>query len=283
MSLRLLHVSDLHFGRSSVAAQVEGVERLWECEKFDAIVVSGDLSQRTRTREFERAGQFIRDARHFAPVLVVPGNHDTAWWMATLGVGSIPAMYTRYRKFVCEQLEPVLRVPGATIVGLNSAHGIRSFTLTTRPRDLSVVGALRETQWASAKREFEAAPPGDLKVLVFHHNLLRGELSNRWGLSNRARAITSAAETGADLVLCGHDHQAGIECLDVNGRRMVVSCASTLTTRVRGGGPGSINTFEVDETTIRGGTLQWNDESKSFAGVMWARYTRSAAPSTSSG
>jgi 3',5'-cyclic AMP phosphodiesterase CpdA len=283
MPLRLLHVSDLHFGRSSVAAQVEGVEYLWASEKFDAVVVSGDLSQRMRTREFERAGQFIVDARRFAPVLVVPGNHDTAWWMAMLGMGSIPAMYDRYRKYVCEELEPVLHVPGATIVGLNSAHGIRSFTLTTRPRDLSVVGALREEQWARARREFDAAPPGDLKVLVFHHNLLRGELSNRWGLSNRARSITSAAATGADLVLCGHDHQAGIECLDVNGRRMVVSCASTLTTRVRGGGPGSINTFEVDEKTIRGGTLQWDDESKSFAGVMWARYSRSSAPSTASG
>ena len=28
MPLRLFHVSDLHFGRHSVAAQVEGVERL---------------------------------------------------------------------------------------------------------------------------------------------------------------------------------------------------------------------------------------------------------------
>jgi 3',5'-cyclic AMP phosphodiesterase CpdA len=283
MPFRLLHVSDLHFGRSSVAAQVEGVERIWESEKFGAVVVSGDLSQRTRTKEFERARQFVEDARRFAPVLVVPGNHDTAWWMAPLGMGSIPAMYERYRKYVCEELEPVLRVPGATIVGLNSARGIQSFTLTTRPRDLSVVGALREAQWAKAKREFDAAPTADLKVLVFHHNLLRGELSNRWGLSNRARGIASAAATGADLVLCGHDHQAGLECLDVDGRRIVVACASTLTTRVRGGGPGSINTFEVDEKTIRGGILQWNDESKSFAQVMWARYTRSSAPSTASG
>ena len=160
MPLRLLHVSDLHFGRSSVAAQVDGVERLWESEKFDAIVVSGDLSQRTRTGEFERARQFVADARRFAPVLVVPGNHDTAWWMAPLGLGSIPAMYARYRKYVSEELEPVLHVPGATIVGLNSAHGIRSFTLTTRPRDLSVVGALREAQWCRARREFDAAPHG---------------------------------------------------------------------------------------------------------------------------
>ncbi len=272
--LRLLHVSDLHFGRSSVAAQVEGVQRIYSDEKFDAIVISGDLSQRTRTREFEQAREFVKDAGSHAPVLVVPGNHDTAWWTAPMGIGSVPAMYTRYRQYVDEELEPVLQIPGATIVGLNSAHGIRPFTMTARPRDLSVVGALRPAQWARAKREFAGGDAGALKVLVFHHNLLRGELSRRWGLASRARGIASAIGTGADVVLCGHDHQTRVEGLNVGGHRMVVACASTLTTRVRGGGPGSINLVEVDEKTIQVNVLQWSDESKSFARVMWARYTR---------
>jgi len=274
MPLRLLHVSDLHFGRSSVAAQVNGVERIYASERFDAIIVSGDLSQRTRAREFERARRFVDDAGSHAPVLVVPGNHDTAWWVAPMGIGSVPAMHARYRQYVREELEPVLRIPGATIVGLNSAQGVRAFTLTARPRDLSVVGALREAQWAKARNEFSGAATGELRVLVFHHNLLRGEISNRWGLASRARGIAHAASTGADLVLCGHDHQADVECLDVNGKRMVVACASTLTTRVRGGGPGAINIIEVDEKTIQVNVLQWSNESGTFAGVMWARYTR---------
>jgi 3',5'-cyclic AMP phosphodiesterase CpdA len=274
MTLRLLHVSDLHFGRSSVAAQVEGVERVISTEHFDAIVISGDLSQRTRTREFERAREFVRDSGRHAPVLVVPGNHDTAWWTAPLGLGSISAMYARYRKYVSEELEPVLHLSGATIVGLNSSHGIRPFTLTARPRDLSVVGALRARQWAKAKRAFDAAPPGDLKVLVFHHNLLRGELSNRWGLSNRENGIASAAATGADLVLCGHDHQTRVESIETDGGKLVVACASTLTTRVRGGGPGSINVIEIDERAIQVTVRRWNRKPKSFGRVMWARYTR---------
>jgi 3',5'-cyclic AMP phosphodiesterase CpdA len=274
MAVRLLHISDLHFGRSSVAAQVDGVERIYSSERFDAIVVSGDVSQRTRTREFERAKEFIHDAGRHAPVIVVPGNHDTAWWTAPMGIGSVAAMYARYRKHVSEELEPVLHVPGATIVGLNSAHGVRTFTLTARPRDLSVVGALRKEQLTEASGEFAAAPSGDLKVLVFHHNLLRGEISNRWGLSSRARGIASVVATGAELVLCGHDHQADVECLDMDGKRMVVACASTLTTRVRGGGPGSINIIDVDEKTIQVNVLEWSGEAKAFARVMWARYAR---------
>lgn len=250
------------------------MERLVASEPLDAIVISGDLSQRTRRREFERARAFVQGAAKHAPLLVIPGNHDTAWWMAPLGFGSVRAMHARYRKYVSDELEPVLRLPGATLVGLNSAQGVRSFTLTARPRDLSVVGAVRSAQWVRAERIFAGAPAGDVKVLVLHHNLLRGELSNRWGLSSRGKGITSALATGAELVLCGHDHQADVEGLDVNGRRMVVACASTLTTRVRGGGPGAINAIEVDETTIQVNVLQWNAAANAFARVMWARYTR---------
>jgi 3',5'-cyclic AMP phosphodiesterase CpdA len=277
MDLRFLHVSDLHFGRHSVPEQVEGVKRLFAEERLDAIIISGDLSQRTRTREFEQASAFIKLAEARAPVLVVPGNHDTAWWTAPLGMGSVDAMHARYRKYVRDDLEPVLRIPGATIVGLNSSHGIRTFTLTKRLRDLSVVGALQQEQWAKAAREFAAAPASDVKVLVFHHNLLLGDLSHRWGLSNRAGGIRSALGTGVDLVLCGHDHQAKVDAVNpvgANDRRIVVACASTLTTRVRGGGPGSINAIEVDDKTIQVNVLQWSSEAKEFARVMWARYTR---------
>lgn len=272
--LRLLHVSDLHFGRHSVRAQVEGVERLIAEEKFNAIVISGDLTQRTRAREYAHARAFVEHADGHAPVMVVPGNHDTAWWTAPMGIGSVKAMHSRYRRYIAADLEPVMRIQGATIVGLNSAHGVRLFTMTARPRDISVVGALRPEQWDAAQALFAAAPAGDLKILVFHHNLLRGEISNRWGLSSRSRGITKAAATGADLVLCGHDHQVDVEGLNMNGRRMVVACASTLTTRVRGGGPGSINVIEVEDKTMQVNVMQWHPESKTFERMVWSRFTR---------
>jgi 3',5'-cyclic AMP phosphodiesterase CpdA len=206
---------------------------------------------------------------------VVPGNHDTAWWTAPMGLGSVPAMTARYRQHVSEELEPVLHIPGATIVGLNSAHGIRMYTLTARPRDLSVVGALVTAQWDKAQREFAAAPRRDVRVLVFHHNLLRGEISNRWGLANRAGGIANAVATGAQIVLCGHDHQAAADCVDLNGKRMVVACASTLTTRVRGGGPGAINVLEIDEQSVQVSVLQWSDQEKAFTRAIWSKFSRS--------
>ena len=147
----------------------------------------------------------------------------------------------------------VLQLPGVTFVGLNSCHGIRPYTLTTRLRDLSVVGAIRPAQWEKARIAFANAPTGDLKVLVFHHNLLRGDLSNRWGLANRAAGITEALATGAELVLNGHDHQTRIDAVERGARRMVVSHSTTLCDRTRGGLPAAFQEIEItpDAVTVR--------------------------------
>ena len=262
---RILHVSDLHFGAPSVPEQVAALEQIVEQGRFNAIVISGDLTQRTRRREFAQAQAFIARCEKHGPVFTIPGNHDTAWWMAPAGIGITGLMHARYRKYINESLEPVLRIPGITIVGLNSSHGIQPFTLTARPRDLSVVGAIKDEQWASARAAFSASPAGDLKVLVVHHNILRGRLSNRWGLVNREAGIAQAAGTGADIVLCGHDHQERIEQVRVGDRLLVVSTANTLTTRVRGDLPASFNMVSAADETITVTPWLWNEKALSFA------------------
>ena len=40
--------------------------------------------QRARAGEFQRARAFLRDARRVSRVIVVPGNHDVAWWRSPL-------------------------------------------------------------------------------------------------------------------------------------------------------------------------------------------------------
>jgi 3',5'-cyclic AMP phosphodiesterase CpdA len=72
----IFHVSDLHFGRPAVPAQIEAIEQLIQIDRFDVVAISGDLSQRSRSGEFQRAQVFIRDAEKVSKVIVVPGNHD---------------------------------------------------------------------------------------------------------------------------------------------------------------------------------------------------------------
>ena len=263
--MRLLQVSDVHFGHHAVAEYTDAVERRVEARRYDAVVVAGDLTQRNFREQFRAAKHWLDTMRAHVPVLVVPGNHDVAWWWKPVGLGIEAPLLAGYRRWISAELEPTLQLPGVTIVGLNSSHGVRTFTLTTRARDLSVVGAIRPEQWAKAKRAFDAAPPGDLKVLVFHHNLLRGDLSRRWGLVNRAEGIGEALQTGADLVLNGHDHQTRIEAIELAGRRMVVSHSTSFCGRTRGGLPAAFQEIEVEPTRLVLRSCVWDAAAQDFS------------------
>jgi len=262
--VRLLQVSDVHFGRHAVAAYTDAVQKRVASGRYDAVVVAGDLTQRNFREQFRAAKAWLDEMRAYAPVFTVPGNHDVAWWWKPVGIGVEAPLLAGYRKWINAELEPTLKLPGVTIVGLNSCHGVRTFTITARARDLSVVGAIRPEQWAKAKAAFAAAPAGDLKVLVFHHNLLRGDLSRRWGLVNRADGIGEALQTGADLVLNGHDHQTRIEAIELMGRKMVVSHSTSFCERTRGGLPAAFQEIEVEAKELRVRACVWDADGRDF-------------------
>ena len=272
--MRLLQLSDVHFGRHAVEAYTGAVVRRVGEKRYDAVVVAGDLTQRNFRWQFEKAKTFLDALRIYVPVVTVPGNHDVAWWWKPLGLGSSWPILRGYRKWISSALEPTLALPGVTIVGLNSCHGVRPYTLTARLRDLSVVGAVRPAQWARARAAFAAAPAGDLKVLVFHHNLLRGDLSRRWGLVNRADGIQEALDTGADLVLNGHDHQTRIEEIVLGARKMVVSHSTSFCERTRGGLPAAFQEIEVTPRQLTLRSCVWSDEAKEFEPRQDRTFTR---------
>ena len=189
----IFHVSDLHFGWPAVPEQIEAIERIIAAEKFDVVVISGDLSQRAHAGEFQRAAAFIRDAKRVSRVITIPGNHDVKWWRAPLGFGHKPDVYANYRRFIDKNLEPVLHVPGATFVGINTAHGVTLRTLTWNLRDISIIGDIHKKQLDQAKEIFEKAAPRDARVIVMHHNPVRGELSQRHGLKNTQKILGAFA------------------------------------------------------------------------------------------
>lgn len=262
--MRILQLSDIHFGRHAVEEYISAVEKRVAQGKYDLVCVVGDLTQRNFRGQFRMARAFLDRVQESAPVFVVPGNHDVAWWWKPVGLGVRWGMYRGYRKWISDDLEPTLQLPGLTVAGLNSCHGIQPYTLTRRPRDLSVVGAVRAEQWERARRIFASAPSGDLKVLIFHHNLLRGDLSQRWGLANRADGIHQALSTGADLVLNGHDHQTRIDEVLLDGRRMVVSHSTTLCERTRGGLPAAFQEIDVSSDEIRICANVWSSDERDF-------------------
>jgi 3',5'-cyclic AMP phosphodiesterase CpdA len=261
---RVLHVSDLHFGKPAVPEQIEAIEAVIQEEKFDVVAISGDLTQRARSGEFQRARAFIRHAQLVSKTIVVPGNHDVKWWRAPLEIGDRAGRYANYMKYVDDELEPVLRIPGATFVGLLTAHGVSRHTLTWNLRDIGVIGALHKGQIERAGREFEKSPPDDWRLVVMHHNPVKGELSQRHGLRNTRRVLGAFADLGVHVVLCGHDHQEAVHYIEHTKRGTVISTAGTVSNRSRGGRPSSINVLELTKKRINVATLIWSREATRF-------------------
>ena len=256
--IRLLHVSDFHFGVYSIAEQVERIEALIATGGFDVVAVSGDLTQRARAHEFAQAKAFLERTEAKSRTIAVPGNHDVTWWRTPLHIGSPDWMYAKWRRHLAREIEPVLRMPGVTLAGVNTAHGISRYTLTTRPRDLSVIGDLRDDQIDRVAGEFAACAHGERRVVVMHHNPVAGEISGRFGLKHSAYVLDRFAKIGVDLILCGHDHQDAVHYVEHTSGGIVVSIAGTITTRSRGGLPPSVNSIAIDGERIGVQTLVWD-------------------------
>ena len=261
----LFHCSDLHFGHPAVPQQYEAIEALIEARQYDVVAISGDVSQRARAGEFQRARSFIQRAeRSGSEVIVVPGNHDVSWWLAPLGFGNSDAIYRKYRQYINPEIEPVLRIAGATFVGLNTSQGVIAHTLTWNLRDISIIGHLSRAQIEHARAEFEASRSGDARIIVMHHNPVKGELSQRHGLKNTQHILGAFAEMGVDLVLCGHDHQEAVHYIEHTRRGTVISTSGTISNRSRGGRPSSVNSIRITEHEIEVSTLLWSDEAGNF-------------------
>jgi 3',5'-cyclic AMP phosphodiesterase CpdA len=261
----LFHCSDLHFGHPAVPEQYEAIEALIDDQKPDVVAISGDVSQRARAGEFQRARAFMRRASVAgAEVMCVPGNHDVAWWHAPLGLGNTEAMYRKYRAYISEDIEPVLRIAGATFVGLNTSQGVIAETLTWNLRDISIIGHLRRDQIERARAEFDASRADDARIIVMHHNPVKGELSQRHGLKNTKSILGAFAEMHVDLVLCGHDHQEAVHYIEHTKKGTVISTAGTISNRSRGGRPSSVNRIRISPTEIEVSTLIWDEMGKAF-------------------
>jgi len=247
----LLHVSDVHFGGLADIGAIEAIEALAPALKPAAVIVSGDFCQRARAGEFQRGRAFLRTLGALAPIHTIPGNHDVQWWREPLGIPLLGrARFAKYRRYVADELAPTLTVDGAVICGANTAHGLALGSLTWNPRDLTVKGHLPRSELARAAAAFAGAG-GALRILVVHHNVLKGNISRRWGLARPRAALEGSVASGADVVCCGHDHEEGIGAIEMDGRRVVVSTAGTLSTRGRGRRPPSFNLFQVTPQSIR--------------------------------
>ena len=280
--VKILHTSDLHFGRPAVGGQLDSLRSSITELAPDAVAISGDLTQRCANSEFIKARAYLDSIRETAPVIVIPGNHDVRWIGAVarnfglFGKTAHEFKYSRYTRHISPELNPSLEVPGAVIAGCNTAHGISRGSLTRRFRDLGVIGHVNKRDLRKVEEAFAKAASDAARVVMIHHNPIRGETSGRHGLANTKQALRAFAVLGAELVLCGHDHQEAVHAVEESAPGLVISTAGTISNRLRAGRPSSFNLVGIDESTLRITTYAWQNP-EGFAPSQEHSFPRRAA------
>jgi 3',5'-cyclic AMP phosphodiesterase CpdA len=239
--LRIMHVSDLHFGPPLVPEVAESALRSARDLDPDAIVVSGDLTQRATREQFLAAKEFLNQFPK-VPLLVIPGNHDVPLYRI---VERLKDPHGLYKEIISDDLNPVLQLENAAlIVGLDS----------TAPRSAISNGRIHAWQLELCKQAFANAPSGAARIVVAHHHFAPAPdyLHDRT-MPKSKRAIMRFVELEVDLILGGHLHRSYIgNSLDFypgkhRERGIIIAQSGTTTSRRGRGREQQKNTFNLIE------------------------------------
>ncbi len=244
--IKLLHISDLHFGPPYVPEVGEAALRMASKLKSDAVIISGDLTQRATREQFVSAKQFL-DRLPGAPQLVIPGNHDVPLYRIWERMFRPHALY---QEIITAELNPVLKIRGAVIAGLDS----------TAPRSAISNGRIFKRQLDACEQVFRDVPSDYAKIVVAHHHFAPApDHLHDSNMPKAKRAIERFADWKVDMILGGHLHRAYIgNSLDFypgshRDRGIIIAQCGTTTSR-RGRGrereKNSLNQIEIGANKI---------------------------------
>jgi len=243
--LTVLHASDFQCGRPFRPHAADALVRLASSVSPDVVVVSGDLTQRAKKREFATVASILATLPE-VPVVLTPGNHDVPLFRVW---ERLVTPHRNWRAAVSPDLDTVTKVDGATFVALNSSA----------PRRAIVNGRVDPEQIDFARRAFESAPPSDIRGLVIHHHFVPVPDGTDGRTLPHADELARDFEgMGVDFVLGGHVHQTHIttsnELLGERGQPGVplIACGTTTSWRGRGAEKGlnSLNVVRVAQEGI---------------------------------
>jgi 3',5'-cyclic AMP phosphodiesterase CpdA len=263
--MRLAHLSDLHFGHHD-ARLAAGLAADIASQKPGLVVISGDFTQIGSRSEFEAARAFLDTLK--LPFFAVPGNHDVP---AVALVRRFLNPYGYYRRYISPELEPFVEIDGIALAGVRTVRRIRGGFDWAQ-------GLISHRQLDQLEARFAKASPMATRVVVAHHPLLMpltAMQKKQRRVDHADRALEAFARIGVRLVLSGHFHlsyvrryeQAGtIRVGEPTGLRqaaaapvLVVQCASTISTRLRGE-PNAYNLIDIEGGTITVHVREWRGD-----------------------
>lgn len=259
----LVQISDPHFGTEQPPV-VEALVRLVHRLAPDVVVLSGDVTQRARRRQFAAARRFV-DRLAAPAALVIPGNHDIPLFNI---VARALYPYAGYARAFGETLEPEFSSPAMLIVCVNT-------TRPARHKD----GEVSAQQIARVGARLQNATAEQLRVVVTHqpvHVIRASDVTNL--LHGHEAAVRAWSRAGADIIMGGHIHLPYLRSLneqhDGLARQVwAVQAGTAVSRRIRESIPNSVNVLQYSAADRACSVERWDyaPESASFHRVAAQR------------
>lgn len=209
----------------------------------DLVIVSGDVTQRARVREFLAFREFIGKVPF--PNLIVPGNHDVSLYNP---FRRFLRRLTRFRRLVESDPHPTFENERFFAIGMDTT---RSFTISG--------GKVKEARVRFVHERLAKVDERKLRLLVCHHPVHSEPGHHKDWVDG-----FSLLEERVDVVLSGHHHLSESEAKVKGGSTLLVRAGTATSTRHR----GETNAFNILRI-LSGQSLEvevrsWNVEARRF-------------------
>lgn len=269
----IAHISDLHFGAES-AVLADALRKQLLARPPSLLVISGDLTQRARRRQYQAARAYLDTLP--IPQIVVPGNHDIPLYDV---VRRFFFPLRRYRHYLSRDVSPVFEDEEIFVAGINTA---RSLTWKS--------GRISPDQIEALKKRLNATR-APVRIVVTHHPFIpppAGSHEARIDLVGRAvEALQVLEEQHVDLLLAGHLHHGysgDTRTYYPTTRRSILSiqAGTAISRRVRPSDRNGFNLITLDRNSARVEVQSWvKDEFISLPPHIYLRSDRGWHPQSS--
>ena len=255
--ITLLHISDPHFGTERPEV-VEALVSLSRRVSPQLLIVSGDLTQRAKSEQFQAASAFI-NRLGVSKKLVIAGNHDIPLFDLA---SRFFTPYARFGKVFGNDMEPIANLPGVLVVGVKTTRRYRHIDGQVSAQQIDRVAGLLKN-----------AHPSQLKVVVTHQPVcVTHEEDKADLLKGHEQAIKAWSQAGANLILGGHIHRPFVCALHEQNPALTrqiwaVQAGTAVSSRIRHDVGNSVNLIRFELATPRQCVVErwdYNETSHAF-------------------